>query len=477
MRLMKRATLIFALVGLSVFQAELVFADQTTDNTIHPTMVVMNLDKEEINANQLTKIDLKNTLIQITASDTHVDAQDKVNKALKLLAAKSNHYPVILGFVVTSVTPLNRAAAQDIATLATKATFISTKFSFETPKDWQLVLDAEQKNPNLLSVVYGTKAILQLQMMPEMGASFANTDLAFIHIFIPNDVSRKSAISFWQQVSQTLKATKHALGIIVLESGSNNKFDYNTIVKSSIDEADGYLFWLGDKSNGKLTAVTLNATHLSVWRKTTDGIKSFSYARTESPQSLYAALGTTRPSYAMLSSFTTRAKKAMIAGIDLLGDAETNIHSLGVLLDFANTVVCDNDTVYLPPDISSVTLSKLNILVSDPSKTTIQKISDDSMILKESMMQQDYIGVFDYSIKENAIFYTQLGSWLANFPGVSISYNTDNLSSLQAILDIGVKNKIKELNLGPEASALYSNKANDTIKKMAAEVKVHLYEN
>jgi hypothetical protein len=476
MKLAKLTGLFLTCLGLSVSPVEITLANTTVNSTLPPTMIVINLDKAKLNAEQLQKIDLKNTLIQITASDNDNSAPTKMSEAIHLIAAKANHSPVILGFVIISNSPLNDAAAHDLASLATKATFISTKCSLQTAKQWQLILAAEQKNTHLLSVVYGTSAIEQLQTMPEMGTQLANTGVAFIHIFDPDATSPRSAASFWQNVSQTLKVTKHAMGIIVLESGSRNKLDYDAIVTSSTDEANGYLFWLGDKSAQTFSPATLNATHFSIWRKTAHGIKSFSYERAKSPQSLYMALGITRPTYEVINLLTTRAKQVMTAGVDLMGDAETHIHTLGVLLDFANTVVSENDNLMLPPDVTAVTLSKLNLLILNPTKTAIQKISDDSMMLKESIMQEDYIGVFDYSTQYNAIFYKKLGTLLTNFPGVNIDYNTDNLSSLQAIIDIGIKSKIKTLNLGPDASALYSNKDNAPMTKMIGNLIVNLYQ-
>lgn len=435
-------------------------------------MLTIDVDKQPIDESTFKQIDLKKTLVQLTSTTTGKAININMENALTHLSRHALGIPVINGLSVHSELALNEHAAHLIADLAKKSILLTSSFTFDKAAHWDIVFKAEAQNPHILSAVYGTTAMKQIEATPNLAEDFVKSGIAFSHIYLPANINEKQAEQFWMSVAKATKQSKTAFGIIELASDNEATIDMNIIVKNAIEASDGYVVWIAGNNETKITPIAANETSLAVWRKSKGLAKAFVYKRDYSPQGLYLALGSNQMALQLIKKLAKRAQEANQYRIELLGDAENNIHTYAVLLDFANTIIANQNVALLPPMSPPVIQSKLNIILQKPNTKTIDKILAHREALKESITTNHYLGIFDFSDHTDKKAYEALAQLMRSTSITNLAYNTSMLSNLQLLLALCKEHQISDIYLGPDASTLYLG--ND-IKQADSSSTVHTY--
>ena len=466
---LKILTLFIVLVSASSF------ATLCSAETVAPPMLTVDIDKQDISDTAFNDIDLKKTFVQLASTTTNDTTTKRMEKALHLLARHAIGVTIINGIAIDSAQPLSEATVHDIADLAKKSVFLSSRFTFQNPADWSTIFSAERDNSQLLSTFYGENTMAQIMASTILAPGFANTGVAFTHVFTPSHPQAASTRAFWMAVAKTCQANKRAFSVISLSGNDTDNIDFDAILREPLLASGGYLIWVGNHNQTQINPIERREKTLVIWRQADGVLKSYPYQRKYSPHGLYLALGINKPGFDLVKTLAKRAQNAASHDISLLGDAENNIHTYAVLLDFANTTIAENATAFVPPQLNPVIQSKLNIALLNPTSKSLEKILQHENALRESITANQYVGIFDYSKNTNAAIYLQLGQLLTNTHITHLAYNTSTKTNLDHLLAMSKKFNITDVYLGPDASLIYLGDSQQHIT-LNSNVTVHTFE-
>ncbi|MDF1760359.1 MAG: hypothetical protein P1U40_07465 [Coxiellaceae bacterium] len=418
-----------------------------------PAMFTVTVSKDTSSLKLIQKLNLKSTLVRIVIPKG--TSAKEIQRWLTGLQYRSDYYKLISGFEVDALDPLGAKASHSIAMMANKSTFVSTKLTFSHPQAWQEIFKQESKNPYLMTSIFGANALEQLQQHADLGKALSHSRVPFVHMFTaPNTSSIKSATTFWQSVASEAQSAQLPVVYMLLDTGKGNSLNYASIVTNSLSKAGPYLQWVGGDDSKKFNPILLSAKSLTVWRQNIkDKVKGYSYNRSTSPTGLYQVMGTSQESFTILSQLARRTQQGANAGVTLLGDAEDNVHTEGVLVSLAGTMVDDGGSVYLPRLDKGQALTNFNMLVRNASDDSVNEIFSNATVVSQ-LINNNTIGLFDYSTQLNPRFYSALKTALKNNKSFLITYNTSQLAALKLFASAVSGTQVTMVILGAEAQQL-----------------------
>lgn len=403
---------------------------------------ILNLDNANINSSFVKKIDLTQTIVNMTAKKNNPVA---LNNALSLLIKATSTVPVLAGFSIDVPYTLDKTTAKYINILAAKSVFVTTQFSYKTPILWEKLFLAEKRNPNLFLTTYGERASAQIHIMSALAKPFLQSGILLTHFYINGPLITPHTWRFWNIVSLQSLAEKQPLGVFFISKHPQPATKTpHLFINLILGESKGYLFWLGGENLDAFTPGTLNANTLSVWRYTSPAVKAWVYDRKDPPFYFYLALGLNEPAFQFIKSISQRAKNI----VTILANQNPTF------LSMANTLILSPSQIQLPPNTSLLKNVKLTILINEPSTITLWGFLKKYYYLRTLISNTKEIELLDYSRHYNRLLYFILSHLLETQSTNSFVYNTNNIQSLRDFLWIANRAKIQQVVLGPEAMQL-----------------------
>ncbi|MDF1761122.1 MAG: hypothetical protein P1U40_11365 [Coxiellaceae bacterium] len=443
----------FLMKTLSVALVAVILTATAAQVVAAPAMVSITLGDKSNKVSKLLQLNLKATLIRLVIPKG--TSSKDIQRWITALQYRSDYYKLISGFEVDALDPLDTKVSRSIAQIANKSTFVSTKFTFAHPKDWQQIFKQEGENPYLMTTVYGASALAQLQQHTELAKAMSHSRVPVVHVYeVPKGDSKKSAAAFWQALASESQSAKLPAVYMLLATGKGNGLHYAPVVTDSLMKAGPYLQWVGGDNSKKFNPIMLSANKLTVWRQNYNNkINAYSYVRKTAPTGLFQMMGTSQEAFSILSSLAHRTQNAANAKVSFLGDAEDNAHTEGVLVSLAGTLVSDGDQIYLPQLVANQALTNFNILVRNASNDAINTIFSDATVVAQ-LINNNTLGVFDYSTQLNPRFYSALKTALKNNKSFLMTYNTSQLAALKLLVSAVNGTQVTQLILGAEAQQL-----------------------
>ncbi len=430
------------------------------------SVVSVKLDRANYSSEMVTRFDLRNTFLNIDLAQAH--SQTRLDQLLALLVKQSNQYPMISGLSIDTKLPLDQSAAQSLSLLAKKAALFNFNFQFQSTKDWLEVFKAEALSNRLISVIYGSSAMTQLQQMPSSAVALASTNVPLIYIFTPDFVSRENTQKFWNNFSSTLRDNAQSMAVALVDSKINTNVDYAKVGSVSVRNSGGYLSWIGGYNDNQLVPIVDHPDVFTVWRKNTTGLRGSSFNRKTAPFGLYASLGPSDQAFSLLTHLVKRVQLAEKNQVSLLSDTEQDLPVDLLLSQVSDAIILSDIQETLPPNLSSNQSTSV-WLVQDPDAQVADKLLENPTITNQ-LAKANTVALFDYSLvrTKNKSFYLALQKKLANNPGFQFMYNTGQSAQLQLAVTALQPLKPKEIFFGPDAVLLISEQVesfwNDHLK-------------